>query len=87
MIFLTCIFYDNDIINRTGNKNDSSVSFVSKKNYIPYPMKVDLFNNIEIKDIALAPSHLIVLDMKGNVYVAGDNSKGQLGLGQTVPFV
>ena len=69
------------------DKQEGSVSFVSKRTFIPYPMKVDLFDALEIKDIALAPSHMVVLDTKGCVYVAGDNSKGQLGLDKSVSFV
>lgn len=71
---------------RSGKKEEGSVSFVSKHNYIPYPMKIDIFNNTEIKDIAMGPSHMIVLDVNGVVYVGGDNSNGQLGLDKSTTF-
>lgn len=88
--------WGNDILNLYGcvgcvmrrlDKQEGSVSFVSKRTFIPYPMKVEVFNAMEIQDIALAPSHMVVLDAQGCVYVAGDNSKGQLGLDQSVTFV
>ena len=66
---------------------ETSISFMQEPPVIPYPKKVDIFDSIDIQDIAMGSSHMIVLDKNGTVYVAGSNAEGQLGMDNSVSFL
>lgn len=74
------------VVRRSNDKEEtSSVSFVNGRHVISYPKLVSVFEGIEMKDVAMGLNHMVVLDAKGDVYVGGDNSVGQLGLGEDAP--
>lgn len=46
----------------------------------PIPVVVD--EDADVADVAVGESHLIVLTDRGDVFVIGENTNGQLGLGK-----
>ena len=75
-------------LTRSNDKEETSaVSFVNGRHVISYPKLVSVFEGIEMKDVAMGLNHMVVLDAKGDVYVGGDNSAGQLGLGEDAPVL
>ena len=88
-------FWGNDFMRlcemteRVRRSNDteetSSVSFMNGRHIISYPKRVELFNGIDMKDVAIGTNHMVVLAANGDVYVGGDNASGQLGLGEGAP--
>ena len=88
-------FWGNDFMRLWGRRarvrrsNDSeeasAVSFMNGRHIISYPKRVELFQGLEMKEVAMGANHMVVLDAKGDVYVGGDNASGQLGLGEGAP--
>lgn len=46
------------------------------------PMLLRFTKGVKVKQVALGARHALLLSDEGHVYSAGDNSRGQLGLGQ-----
>ena len=88
-------FWGNDFMRlwgrgaRVRRSNDSeeasAVSFMNGRHIISYPKRVELFQGLEMKEVAMGANHMVVLDAKGDVYVGGDNASSQLGLGEGAP--
>lgn len=47
------------------------------------PNYVEVDDGKDVQDVALGDSHAIALTTDGSVFVIGDNSSGQIGLGKT----
>lgn len=72
-----CYLWGLDILHRSKSvPAQSPISFMSMRSIIPYPQLVDLFS-FPLKDLAIGELHMVAIDTNGNVYAAGDNSKGQ----------
>lgn len=51
------------------------------------PSYASIDNDKEVKDVAIGVGHIIVLTTDNCVYVLGQNSNGQLGVGRDIPRV
>lgn len=64
-----------------NNRHNNNNAFVSQQLKINKLTPLPLINNLHVKDVICGENHVILVDMKGNIYSYGQNNYGQLGLG------
>jgi alpha-tubulin suppressor-like RCC1 family protein len=72
---------------------DRGQSGLGGKTYAPAPRRVEAFGKyhsyetVKVQQIAAGDAHSLLLTQSGDVYVCGDNYRGQLGLAPSAEVV